>query len=494
GKRKTIVLGLKCESGGANEKRKRGGNEIVEELKKEPVEGGVKGKRKHGCGEIAKGWTKEQELALRKAYFTTKPTPHFWKNVAKMASHNPCAIWASSCFSWPKAKSSCHLGLGISVDILTLVPLKQKSSRQKQLRKIGPRSNTMFLGIPLSLHTIFANKSEWPRFKPSSCIERSCQQSQHPGEVMPKSQSISNYKYIGLICHLKTVQQRGHSGRVAHSVSCRRPGSEDGADMGFIIFLAKHVPGKSKQDCFDRVHDDFHTPPQCQPRSRAKAINSSPLRKFSISASKLLKPTEKKSRKSNILKPKNIINQKSIENLLQRHLKVDQDHKGDIFSILEPNIDFSISTNAIQPSQKLCTPKQQKENQGLLLSCTERSPSSSSHKKYPSRFSVAPGVQDLGSPPVLKQVKNKVQHEKYVNQLRVRDLRRRAASCRAKMSAVGDGNDIQKKDVKAAKVALVSEARDAINRFQQSQVNLMDNTCSSDGDYDGDIGVECESE
>ncbi|CAJ2675654.1 unnamed protein product [Trifolium pratense] len=338
GKRKTIVLGLKCESGGANEKRKRGGDEIVEELKKEPVEGGVKGKRKHCCGEIAKGWTKEQELALRKAYFTTKPTPHFWKNVAKM------------------------------------------------------------------------------------------------------------------------------------------------------------VPGKSKQDCFDRVHDDFHTPPQCQPRSRAKAINSSPLRKFSISASKLLKPTEKKSRKSNILKPKNIINQKSIENLLQRHLKVDQDHKGDIFSILEPNIDFSISTNAIQPSQKLCTPKQQKENQGLLLSCTERSPSSSSHKKYPSRFSVAPGVQDLGSPPVLKQVKNKVQHEKYVNQLRVRDLRRRAASTRAKMSAVGDGNDIQKKDVKAAKVALVSEARDAINRFQQSQVNLMDSTCSSDGDYDGDIGIECESE
>jgi hypothetical protein len=254
------------------------------------------------------------------------------------------------------------------------------------------------------------------------------------------------------------------------------------------------VPGKSIQDCFDRVHDDFHTPPQCQPRSRAKAINSSPLHKFSISASKLLKPTEKKTGKSNILKPKNLINQKSIENLLQHHLKVDQDRKGDIFSVLEPNIDFSISTNAIQPSQKLCTSKQQKENRGLLLSCTERSSSSSSsHKKSPSRFNVASGVQNLGSPPVLKQVKNKVQHEKYVNQLRVRDLRRRATSTRAKMSAVGDGNDIQRKDVKAAKVALVSEARDAINRFQQSQVNLM-NTCSSDEDYDRDIGVECESE
>ncbi|KAL2248871.1 UNVERIFIED_CONTAM: hypothetical protein Sindi_2360800, partial [Sesamum indicum] len=34
--------------------------------------------------EIVQGWTKEQELALQRAYFTAKPTPHFWKKVAKM--------------------------------------------------------------------------------------------------------------------------------------------------------------------------------------------------------------------------------------------------------------------------------------------------------------------------------------------------------------------------------------------------------------------------
>lgn len=33
---------------------------------------------------IAKGWTKEQELALQKAYFAAKATPKFWKKVAKM--------------------------------------------------------------------------------------------------------------------------------------------------------------------------------------------------------------------------------------------------------------------------------------------------------------------------------------------------------------------------------------------------------------------------
>ncbi|XP_058781894.1 uncharacterized protein LOC131656153 [Vicia villosa] len=257
--------------------------------------------------------------------------------------------------------------------------------------------------------------------------------------------------------------------------------------------VSKLVPGKSKQDCFDRVHRDFQTPPPCQPRSRAKTINSSPLHQFSISASKLLKPTEKKVSKSNVLKPKSIVNQKSIENMLQRHLKVDQVHKGDIFSALEPNIDFS--TNDFQLSQAVCTPKQQKENQGFLQNFTDRSSSISSHKKSLSRFSGSSGVQDLASPPVLKKVKNKVQHEKYVNQLRFRELKRRAASTRTKNSVVGEGNHIQKKDVvKAAQDALVSEARDAINKFQQSQVNIRDNTCSSDEDNDDDIGVDCDSQ
>jgi len=136
-------------------------------------------------------------------------------------------------------------------------------------------------------------------------------------------------------------------------------------------------------------------------------------------------------------KAKSFLIQKSIENRLQRPLKVDQDRKGDIFSVLEPNIDFS--TNAFQLSQALCTPQQLKENKGLLRSCTKRSSSSSSsHEKPLSRFSGSSGVQDHASPLVLKQVKNKMQHEKYVNQLRFRDLRRRAASTQTKMSVVGE--------------------------------------------------------
>lgn len=45
-------------------------------------------KRKRGqvgeeC-ELVQGWTKEEDLALRRAYLTAKPTPHFWKKVARM--------------------------------------------------------------------------------------------------------------------------------------------------------------------------------------------------------------------------------------------------------------------------------------------------------------------------------------------------------------------------------------------------------------------------
>ncbi|KAK7386463.1 hypothetical protein VNO78_26705 [Psophocarpus tetragonolobus] len=248
--------------------------------------------------------------------------------------------------------------------------------------------------------------------------------------------------------------------------------------------VSKQVPGKSQQECFDKIYCDFMTPPQSKRRSRAKTLKSSPIHQFSISASKLLKSIDKTVRRSNVLKPKNIITQKSIEKLLQRNSKADLHREGDIFSVLEPNIDFS--TNALQPSEALSTPKLQKENMGFLLNCTETS--SSSHKKSLSRFNGS-CVTDLVSPPVLKKVKNRVMHEKYINQLRCREARRRAAS----RKITGERSKIQKGDaVKAAKVALVSEARDAINKFQQLQANFMGNTCTSD--EDNDDGVEYEDE
>ncbi|KAE9613315.1 hypothetical protein Lal_00027531 [Lupinus albus] len=258
--------------------------------------------------------------------------------------------------------------------------------------------------------------------------------------------------------------------------------------------VAKLVPGKSQQECFDRIHYDHMTPRQSQPRSRAKTITLSPLHQLSLSASKLLRPFDKKVKRTNVLKAKNYTTQKSVAMLLQRHLNIDRDCEGDIFSVLEPNTDLS-TNDAFQPSEALSTPKQQKENQGFLKICTKAS-SSSSHKKTLSRFSGS-CITDLASPPVLKQVKNRVLHEKYIHQLRCREAKRKAACAWIQAPITGkisEASNIQKRDVvKAAKVALVSEARDAISKFQHSQANF-NNSCSSEEDNNDGIEVECDSQ
>lgn len=43
-----------------------------------------KRKRDENSETNMKGWTKEQEVALQRAYFAAKPTPHFWKKVSKL--------------------------------------------------------------------------------------------------------------------------------------------------------------------------------------------------------------------------------------------------------------------------------------------------------------------------------------------------------------------------------------------------------------------------
>ena len=57
--------------------------QVGEKRKRDGVEG--------GC-ENAQGWTKEQEVSLQRAYFTAKPTPLFWKKVARMVMFISCSI------------------------------------------------------------------------------------------------------------------------------------------------------------------------------------------------------------------------------------------------------------------------------------------------------------------------------------------------------------------------------------------------------------------
>lgn len=241
------------------------------------------------------------------------------------------------------------------------------------------------------------------------------------------------------------------------------------------------MPGKSKQECFDKVHSENLTPLQPRPRSRSKKAKSSPLLHVSLSASRLLKPRIKMLR---CKKQRTHLAQKTVRHLLQKHNHVDQEYEADLFSVLEPNMDPS--AQAFQPGVILSTPKRLQEEQGFLQKPRERS--SSSRKKSLSRFSGS-SLTSLVSPPVLKQVKNRFLHEKYIDQLHCREAKRRVAAARAEKSFVvkEDTKDhVQKIDVvKAAKNALESEARCVVSQYQLLQANALSNS-----DFNDDDGVD----
>lgn len=230
------------------------------------------------------------------------------------------------------------------------------------------------------------------------------------------------------------------------------------------------VPGKSAQECFDKVNSEYVTPLQPQPRSRAKIrTDLSPLKQFSLSASKLLKTSKPKVKKQGGNKQKSHLGLKAVRQLLQRHCHLEQDLEADLFSVLEPNLDKS--NDACQPCDELSTPKQLlKQKQRLFQRCYKRS--SSGHKnKSLSRLS-STFERAVASPPVLKEVKNKVLHEKYIDQLHIREAKRKAmfSRCIGKSTLRTENvkeNHVLKYDIRVAKNALVSDVRDAINKIKQ---------------------------
>ncbi|PNS91884.1 hypothetical protein POPTR_018G000700v4 [Populus trichocarpa] len=243
--------------------------------------------------------------------------------------------------------------------------------------------------------------------------------------------------------------------------------------------VSKLVPGKSAQDCFDKVNSDHMTLPQTFPRSRAKRINSSPLECFSISVSKLLNPSGPKNKRLSC-KQKSHLAHKNVRELLQKQNQVNRDYEADLFSILEPNQNSSMQDSKL--AVEISTPEHSQEKLGFLHKLHE---SSSDHKRPLLRLSSC-GI-DIVSPPVLKQVKNKALHEKYIDQLHCREAKRKAAHARAGKSVVGKENrgeiNVQKIDVvRAAKNALVSDVRDAIYQLQDVQTNA---SSSSDFHDDG---------
>ncbi|KAL3652199.1 hypothetical protein CASFOL_001880 [Castilleja foliolosa] len=243
--------------------------------------------------------------------------------------------------------------------------------------------------------------------------------------------------------------------------------------------VAKMVPGKSAVDCFNKIHSDHLTPSEPKTRSRTNKKKSSPV---PYSASKLLSPAETKPKRQR-LQRRTLLAQKTVRHLLQKQCTEDQDYKADFFSVLEPNTE--LSPLDIQESPSFASPIPNR-----LIGRLEMS--SSDHETQVSRLSSSLEAGFI-SPPVLKQIKNKALHEKYIDRLHCRDVKRKAQSLKkGKFVREKDKAKSEVNPVKFAKDALVFDAQDAISIFR----NLQSSTnCDGDDDDDEDDDINgCDEE
>lgn len=179
------------------------------------------------------------------------------------------------------------------------------------------------------------------------------------------------------------------------------------------------VPGKSVEECFDRIRSDHLTPPQPRTRSRAKIKDPSPL---SFSASKLISPAATKSKRLGFRR-RTLQAQKTVRQILQKQQKEDQDYNVDLFAFLEP----TISPDLLQEGGAFVSPPPSKASPSLT-GC--RQISSSFQRKHASRLDRLQKAA-FTSLPVLRQIKNKALHEKYIDQLHCRDAKRKAEALRS---------------------------------------------------------------
>ncbi|KAK1299669.1 hypothetical protein QJS10_CPB13g00307 [Acorus calamus] len=329
---------------------------------------------------ISPGWTRDQEMALHKAYLIVRPSPHFWKKVSKMSLFP----LLRTCISW----------------------------------------TTLDVGLLKVLGCYLQGKTKKMKFR-------------------------SNF-YVKKWGYQRKVRDIGNT----------------------------EVPGKSAQECFDRIHSDLQTPPEHRPRLWTNKATTSPLSHFSLSAGKPLRQHKTQDKRVRTNKQRKLLSTKIVRHLLRKHTLVDKSQEADLFSVFENTTNTSTKDFPEMPSSPSTSMKQ---------NIHERA--TSSHKKPLSRLRNSSSACSI-SPEVLKKVKNMALHEKYIDQLHCREERRRVASAKASKALVADDgadcNAVRKIDVKTAKTALASEARDFINHFHRMQADdhLLKNedSESSDGD------------
>uniref|UniRef100_A0ACD5YE81 Uncharacterized protein n=1 Tax=Avena sativa TaxID=4498 RepID=A0ACD5YE81_AVESA len=227
--------------------------------------------------------------------------------------------------------------------------------------------------------------------------------------------------------------------------------------------VAKMVPGKSAEECFNRVHADLSTPAPVAPRPRTSKIQFSPLGHFALSDPKFPDLLEPLVGRHKTAEQKSLAAQKTVRHLLKKHSFIDRAQEADHFSI------FETSPSALQlniPLEDCPGTPDSYQNPFPLL---KYSVSSSARKRPLSRLKIK---QAEPSPAVLKPIKNVALHDKYINQLSRREVakkpRKKVAGTKT-TDPEGPPLERQAGVVKAAKNALMSEATDFICQFKKLQ-------------------------
>ena len=203
------------------------------------------------------------------------------------------------------------------------------------------------------------------------------------------------------------------------------------------------MPGKSAQECFDRMHSKMATPAQLPLKSKSKMSAAlSPLPCGDLFSKKPKKTKEGRN--------------KAVRQILRKHSTVDFSQDVDLFSVLEktsegtfPEVSIMLSENELardSPSP-IGAPKMEmgmKQKKGL------------------SRF------HEL-SPEVLRPVKNIVLHERYIDRLHCREAKRRTHS-EKRIHCAGKENVVN-----TAKSALISEAKEFIRQFGHKMADPLRN-------------------
>ncbi|CAM6097422.1 unnamed protein product [Calypogeia fissa] len=181
----------------------------------------------------------------------------------------------------------------------------------------------------------------------------------------------------------------------------------------FWHLISKQVPGRSAEECFDKLYSEHPTPPRIPHRKCLKEVNC---------PASLPRPTKTKITGSRRL----VEAHRTVRNILRRQQIDDEDYKADAFAALEPpDVVHSVSAVSNEIDLKFCFNRTLPgSTEDSTTHCRELNKENRKPKRVgPSReFGI--GQSQVSSPEILKEVKDPLMLDKYIDHLHQRRSRR----------------------------------------------------------------------